>query len=292
MSDDGGSSGELVRARGVMPPGDIRQCATALSNNTELVRYFNTRGEDGHPPGNTWLADKEEKLGNIGEATELFCDLLQTTGRVVPVTVGSHTLKMSDNGIVITGEQEIGHRRFTETDPTLWLEPETGLYGAAEVALRSTDLVVIAPGNLYGSLLPALAVSGMRETLQRIKTQKVMVANLLTKPGQTDDWHVVQYVKTMEQYIGYGCIDTALYNTDLPSAKMLEEYSSPGEQPVKIEAQRFREIAARSIGALLLSRTTASVSENDHLMKHKRTQIKHDARAVARQLMSLAATSY
>lgn len=291
MSDDGGSSGELVRSRGVMPPGDIRQCATALSDNTELVSYFNTRGQDGHPPGNLWLADKEEQFGCIDEATELFCDLLQTTGRVIPVTVGLHTLKMRDNGTVISGEQEIGHRRFTEADPPLWLEPETGLYGAAEAALSSTDLVVIAPGNLYGSLLPALVVSGMRKTLQRIKTQKVMVANLLTKPGQTDGWHVTQYVKSMERYIGAGCIDTVLYNTDLPSAEMIERYASPGEQPVGIESQRFSEITARPIGALLLSRTTAVVSSNDHLIKHKRTQIKHDARAVANQLIRLAAST-
>lgn len=289
MSDDGGSTGLLRDELGVLPPGDIRQCLVALSDSDEVRDLFNFRFDRGalanQSLGNVILSGLELKHGSFKKAVEVASSVLHITGKVVPVTLGEHTLVMNDGDEVIKGEHLIGHRLIKNPGATVRLDPEASLNPEAQDAIAKADLVVIAPGNLYGSLLPALAVNGMSQAFKNSKAKKVVVANLVTKPGQTDNWHVVDYVKTLENYIGKNQIDFVLYNNEVPTKELLKKYASSGEFPVDNSAVRFAEIKAKAIGAKLVADKIGAQDPNDKMIK--RTLIRHDGIEVNRQLMKL-----
>ncbi|HSX45147.1 MAG TPA: gluconeogenesis factor YvcK family protein [Candidatus Saccharimonadales bacterium] len=290
MSDDGGSTGVLRDELGVLPPGDVRQCLVALSDSPVAREIFNYRfgGKSrfsGHTIGNLILAGLELKDGSFDQALKDASSLLQITGQVIPVTLEQHVLTMLDGDELIKGEHKIGHRPINSQGAKVSLEPYAKLNPEAKSAIRDADLVMIAPGNLYGSILPSLAVDGMREAFEKSKAKRVMISNLVTKPGQTTDWHVVDYAKTIEQYIGEDSLDYVLYNQDLPSSELLEKYAAEGEFPVRTEPERFSEISAQAIGANLVASNFAHQDENDKAIR--RTLIRHDAHQVGRQLMGI-----
>jgi uncharacterized cofD-like protein len=290
MSDDGGSTGILRDELGVLPPGDIRQCLAALSNLPEVRELFSYRfGEGilaGHSLGNVIISGLELKYeGDFVHAIEVAGRMLNITGRVIPVTLQKHKLTLKDGETLITGQYLIettakiqGRSVVIGHDPKACINPE------AAKAIKEADLVVIAPGNLFTSLLPALSVDGMKEALGEAK-KLVMVANLVNKPGQTDGWHVADYVKEVEKYIGEGQVDYVLYNNDPPDPGLLDKYAREKEFPVGADQQRFNDVKAKAIGGSYVSKEKVKKDENDTLMP--RSFIRHNASAVSRQLMEL-----
>lgn len=290
MSDDGGSTGVLRDEFGVLPPGDVRQCLVALSDTPEVRDLFNYRfGGDsdlaGHSLGNLILSGLEMQHGCFDKALKVASSLLHITGQVLPVTLDKHTLVMQDGDETVTGEYVIGHRPITSKQPNVWLDPPAQLNPEAAQAIVDADLVVIAPGNLYGSLLPALAVDGMEEAFTAASGKKVLVSNLVNKPGQTDNWHVADYVRAVERYIGEQQIDYAIYNQDLPDASLLEKYAAEGEYPVRTALAAFNAISAEPRGANLVAKNPAMQDKHDTIIR--RTLIRHDAHQVGRQLMRI-----
>ncbi len=289
MSDDGGSTGQLRDELGVLPPGDVRQCLVALSNMPEVRDLFNYRfGEGfmaGHSMGNIILTGLELQYGDFERAVKLASKLLQITGEVVPITLEKHDLVMQDGDELVRGEYKIGHRAISEPDARVALEPKSELNPLAHQAIVDCDLLVIAPGNLYGSLLPALGPIGIRRAFEASAARKVAIANLVTKPGQTDGWHVVDYVKKIEEYTGENQIDAVLYNNQPPSSDLLSRYAENGEYPVDFAPDRFGEITAEAIGVPLLAEDLYTQDPNDTMLR--RTLIRHNARQVGRQLMRL-----
>ncbi len=289
MSDDGGSTGQLRDELGVLPPGDVRQCLVALSNVPEVRDLFDYRfGEGfmkGHSLGNLILTGLELQYDDFERAVGLASRLLQITGEVIPVTLQKHDLVMDDADEVIRGEYTIGHRRITSRDATVRLDPEVSLHPRAYQAIVEADLLVVAPGNLYGSLLPALSPVGIRQAFAESTAVKIAVANLVTKPGQTDGWHVADYVATLEGYVGEDQFDAVLYNNEPPAPELLERYAEDGEFPVSHDSTGFERVRARAIGDNLIANEPFPKKHNDTLIP--RTLIRHNPAAVCRALMDL-----
>ena len=290
MSDDGGSTGILRDELGVLPPGDIRQCLVALSGHPKAREMFTYRYKngpaEGHPIGNMILAGLEEMHdGDFEQAITVASELLQVTGKVVPVTLEEHRLVMFDGRHMIIGENNIGDHHFESPDARISLVPKAPINPRAEQAIASADMVVIAPGNLYRSLLPALAVDGMKEALSETAAKKVMITNLVNLPGQTAGWHVADYVRKVETYIGEGQIDSVIYNTEPPTEELLEKYAAEGEHPPCSDEEGFEQTRARVIGACLLSNEVYVQDANEKFIR--RTLIRHDANHVGRLLMRL-----
>lgn len=293
MSDDGGSTGRLRDELGVLPPGDLRQCLVALSTIPEARDLFNIRFDtagplDEHSLGNLVLSGLEHHYKDIEKAIAVASRLLATAGQVIPVTTTPHTLVFTDESKTTKGEFAIGHLTMGPGKRIISHSPAAALNPQAKQAILKADLVVIAPGNLYGSLLPALSVVGMKEALRATNARVIMIANLVTKPGQTDGWHVMDYVDEMEQYVGQGTIDTVLYNTRKPERALLERYAAEGEVPVATKQNRFCEDTNSKrnlIGAHLLATSIWKRGPGDKSMP--RTLIRHDARKVAQRLMEL-----
>ena len=291
MCDDGGSTGLLRDELGVLPPGDIRQCLAALSDTPEVRDLFSYRFNKGslknQSIGNMILSGLELQYGSFEQAVQVASRILHITGQVLPVSLQEHTLVLQDGVDTIRGQFVIINHAIKNADARVRLNPTVTLNPIAIAAIARADLIVISPGNLYGSLLPVLSVGGMGQALRAAAAPKIVVANLVNKPGQTDDWHVVDYVKALESYIGANQIDYVLYNDKPPSAELLRRYAAKGEFPVGTEPSRFREITASATGAHFVARAMIVHDPNDTIIK--RTLIRHDANQVGRQLLRILA---
>jgi len=293
MADDGGSTGVLRDELGVLPPGDVRQCLVALAESERTRDLFNYRfGEgtfSGHAFGNIFMAALEKMTGNFAEAVEEASRVLNIVGRVEPVTLDPVTLVLEkQNGEVIKGEFKIGHIDFAGVmRPNIHLEPEPRLNPAAAEAIAKADLVVIAPGNLYGSLAPALVVPGISEALRSSKAKKVYVCNLVTKPGQTDGFAVHEFASEIER-LGNFKLDYVLYNTEKPTPDLIAKYAKDGELPVEYDKETLKRQHYRAKGGNYLSNEfVAHNSSAGDPIATTRTLIRHDSDSIARSLMKL-----
>ncbi len=289
MADDGGSTGLLRDELGVLPPGDIRQCLVALSHSSnDLRELFNYRFPEGaragHSFGNLFLSAVEKMSDDFGEAVSLASKVLQITGRVVPITLTNTKLIMEVEKKRVKGEYKIANTAIaSNSQPNFRLEPQAVINPVAREAIKQADLVVIAPGNLYGSLVPALIVKGVAEALQKTKAPVAFVCNLVNKPNQTTGFTVRDYIIELERFIGKGTVDAVLYNTARPSKSVLAMYEASGEELVVATAKAIA--GCKMMGGAYLAKTIAERAANDHLIQ--RSLIRHDAEEVATTLMEL-----
>ncbi|MDB5168830.1 MAG: hypothetical protein JWO41_186 [Candidatus Saccharibacteria bacterium] len=289
MCDDGGSTGMLRDELGVLPPGDVRQCLVALSETPKMRDVFNYRFSEGsfknQSLGNIILAGLEKQHGNFAEAVEVASELLNIHGRVVPVSLENYKLVMHDGDQTLSGQSVIDKHAITSDNPRVELDPPAQISDKASQAFIEAEMIVIAPGNLYSSLVPTLAVGGVAEAIKASKATKVMVTNLVNKPGQTDGWSAADYAITVERYVGKGQLDYILYNNAPPDALLLAKYAADGEFPLEANEAALSVLRAQAIGASLVAQEIFAPDPNDTILR--RTLIRHNAVLVRELLQSL-----
>lgn len=291
MADSGGSSGVLRDELGVLPPGDVRQCLVALSTAPEELRLlFNYRFPEGtfagHSFGNLFLSAVERMTNNFEDAVRMAADVLRIKGRVLPITLTDCNLVMYDGDKTIKGEYEIAYQAFTsEGRPQLALEPAAVINDAARQAIIEADLVVIAPGDLYGALAASLLVDGVLQSLQTTNAKVAFVCNLVNKPNHTRDFAVHDYAAELERLAGGEFLDYVLYNADEPEPALLEKYALDKEYPVKVDNQALAAAHYQPVPGNFLSRADHQRDANEKFIK--RSLIRHDGEATAKALLSL-----
>ena len=291
MADDGGSTGQLRDEFGVLPPGDVRQCLVALSASPKVRDLFNYRFDEGsfkgHAFGNLFLTALEKMTGSFGEAVELASDVLKITGKVEPITLSNVQLCAEGaDGKPVMGEYTIAHTEIANR-PKVWLEPAADANPAAVKAIMEADMVVIAPGNLYGSLAPALVIEGIQDALQRTKAKCVYVANLVTKPGPTDGFTVMDFADEIERLAGSRFLDYVVFNSDMPSRELMERYAHEGEYAVTFDIAELKKQPYRHRAVPILAKSTWDGARDSDPLAATRSLIRHDSDAVARQLMRI-----
>jgi uncharacterized cofD-like protein len=255
----------------------------------DLFNYrFDSGSLEGHAFGNLFLTALEKMTGNFADAVETAAEVLNITGAVHPVTLDKFTLVMKQaDGNVTEGEFKIGHADFGDNvRPTMELSPSAELNPAAREAIMKADIVVIAPGNLYGSLAPALIVPGMSEALNQTTAKKVYVCNLVTKPGQTDGFTVNDYAAEVERFGAFN-LDYVLFNENKPSDRLLERYAKEGEYRVRYDIETLSQAHYQAIGGDFLAKQPSVPAADADPIAHTRTLIRHDPIAVAKQLMRI-----
>lgn len=290
MADDGGSTGDLRDELGVLPPGDVRQCLSALCESDELRDQFNYRFErgklKGHSWGNLFLAGIEERSGSFSQAVSVASEILNIKGAVIPSTLDDVHLAMELNGQKIVGESKIGDTYIKKgSQPELSLEPIASLNPEAEQAIESADLIVLAPGDLYRSIVPTLLVDGMGKALRRASAPVAYVSNLVNKPNHTAEFTVGDYADEIERFTGRAVLDYVLYNTDEPSAELLDKYALDGEYPVIVDREQLENASYEAVGGDFLSYSHGQQNPHDKL---KRSFIRHDGVSVTASLVQLA----
>ena len=218
VSDDGGSSGRLRDELQILPPGDIRNCMIALSEDSTLIsrlfRYrFKGSGElGGHSFGNLFLAALADVTGDFVEAVRLSSEVLASKGHIYPATTTDVRLVAElENGQEVRGETQI---TATKTPISrLRLEPEhCAPLPDALAAIRAADVVTIGPGSLYTSILPNLLVSDVADTIAESHAIKIFVTNLMTQPGETDGYDAQRHLATVAAYAPQISFDYVLLN--------------------------------------------------------------------------------
>jgi uncharacterized cofD-like protein len=296
MIDNGGSGGVLRDELGVLPPGDLRQSLVALSDSSEELRdLFNYRFPEGalkgHAFGNLFITALEKMTGSIGEAVRVAGEVLSIQGQVVPATTDDVQLMLKTaDGRVIEGEDQIGEgpasdRLFVKGEPhKLWLKPHAKLNEEAARVIAAADVIVIAPGKLYSSIMPSFLLGGMKEAITQAKGKKVFITNLMTRPNQTAGFNVSDFADEIERYVGAPFLDYVIYNTERPSKSLLERYAVEGDDPVEYDPAVLRDQHYEAVGEPLISRITFKQNPNDKL---KRTLIRHDSDKLARIIMRI-----
>ena len=291
MADDGGSTGQLRDELGVLPPGDVRQCLVALSDSPKVRDLFNYRFDEGslkgHAFGNLFMAALEKMTGSFAEAVELAGNVLNIEGKVEPVTLTDVTLcAEGKDGQPVKGEFTIAHQELAPR-PNIWLEPEAVANPRAIQAILEADLVVIAPGNLYGSLAPALVIEGVRQALHKTKAKCVYVCNLVSKPGPTDGFSVMDFASEIERLAGGEFLDYVVFNTDNPSDELMKKYAHDGELVVPYDVNELKRQHYEFRGVPILAKKVWTGAQASDPIANTRSYIRHNPDAVARQLMRI-----
>ena len=291
MADDGGSTGQLRDELGVLPPGDVRQCLVALSDSPKVRDLFNYRFDEGtlkgHAFGNLFMAALEKMTGSFAEAVELAGNVLNIEGKVEPVTLTDVTLcAEGKDGQPVKGEFTIAHQELAPR-PNIWLEPEAVANPRAIQAILEADLVVIAPGNLYGSLAPALVIEGVRQALHKTKAKRVYVCNLVSKPGPTDGFSVMDFASEIERLAGGEFLDYVVFNTDNPSDELMKKYAHDGELVVPYDVNELKRQHYEFRGVPILAKKVWTGAQASDPIANTRSYIRHNPDAVARQLMRI-----
>ena len=223
VADDGGSSGELRRSMGILPPGDIRSCLTALADDETLMgqlfqyRFASGNGLGGHSLGNLLITALAEITGSFEEGVAELGRVLAVRGQVLPSSLHDMRLvadiELSEQGgpVQVKGESKIpqaaGHIR------RVWLEPDNPLaYPPAVQAILNADLILIGPGSLYTSILPNLLVPDLADALRATRALKFYVCNVASQPGETDGYTCGDHVRSLEKHIGSRLFDIVIAN--------------------------------------------------------------------------------
>lgn len=291
MADDGGSTGVLRDELGVLPPGDIRQCLVALSDAPQELRdLFNFRfpsgSLEGHSFGNIFLSAVEKMTSDFNDSVRMAGEVLRISGRVLPITLDNCQLSMTYDQQTVCGQRAIELTNLqSHSYPDMRYVKATNCTAEAAQAIAEADIVVIAPGNLYASLAPALIVQGIPEALSRTKAKVVFICNLVNKPNHTADFAVHDYAREIERFTAPGVLDYVLYNRDAPTPALLEKYALENEFPVIVDQQELEAGNYTAIAGNFLSHSLVTRNPNDSFIK--RSLIRHDATAVVDTLQTL-----
>jgi uncharacterized cofD-like protein len=291
MADDGGSTGILRDELGVLPPGDVRQCLVALSEHTMIVRKlmnyrFSQGGLSGHSFGNIFLAALEKVSGNFITGVEVASEILKVRGRVVPVTGNSAKLAVQlKNGKVLVGESIIEHTDIQSKGvERIFYKKRVMLSNHARSALKDADVIILGPGDYYGSLLPNIIVKGFTEAIKRSRAKIVFPINLTNKHGHTLAWGVREYVEDLERHLGRK-VDIILVNNDMPSEKQIKKYRLQEGEGVLV-TDNLKDKRVKKVS--LMSFITPKKNKKDAIAS-TRSFIRHDPKKLATCIKHLIA---
>jgi uncharacterized cofD-like protein len=241
VSDDGGSSGRLRDELQMLPPGDIRNCMIALSEDANLIsRLFRHRfrgdgGLGGHSFGNLFLAALTEVTGDFTEAIRLSSEVIASKGHIYPATLSDVRLVAQlEDGSIVRGETQITASKAAIRH--LHLEPEECLpLPQALNAIRTADIITVGPGSLYTSILPNLLVAKVARVIGQSSATKIFVSNLMTQPGETDGYSAREHLETVRKYAPEIHFDFVVINNRRISDEQAERYAAEGAYQIGID---------------------------------------------------------
>ncbi|MBO6088387.1 YvcK family protein [bacterium] len=251
VGDDGGSSGRLREEMGVLPPGDIRNCIAALADDEDLItklfqyRFKTGEGLEGHSFGNLFLTALCSITGDLVRAVKESSNVLSIRGRVLPSTLDDMKLVAEmEDGRIIHGESNIpeahGKIKRLFTDPK-----DCKALDDVITAIREAELIILGPGSLYTSVIPNLLVNEISEEISKSNAKKLYVCNIMTQPGETDNYTVTDHVNALMKHAGSEkIIDTVLVNDFMPS-NLAKKYQMSGSYPVKLDLDNLKKLGVK-----------------------------------------------
>jgi len=286
VADDGGGSGVLREDLGMLPPGDIRACLLALANTEptmeKLLHYRFTEGQlKGQSFGNLFIAAMNAIYGSFELAIKEASNVLSITGKVYPMTLEDVKLHAElYNGEIVQGESHIPEevRQTGSKIKRMFMDPKIS-YPLAEAveAIKDADIIVLGPGSLYTSIVPNLLVNDIVDTIYKAKAPKVYICNVMTQPGETEGFGVLEHVQGILNHSREDFLDYVIVNTEEIPEETLSKYITDGSRPVCLEPED---------SSILESNNIKLIAEK--LVDVKKNYIRHDNLTVSKILMDIA----
>lgn len=247
VADDGGSSGVLRTDRGMLPPGDIRNCVAALTDVEpmygELLNYrFSDGVFAGHTLGNIFLAAVNDMSKDFNEAVKRFCRLVGVKADVVPVSNDSITLNAYLNdGTLVTGESNIGHCADSQKRiERVFITPgDARPVKSAVDAILDADVVVMGPGSLYTSIIPNLLIDGISDAIKQSRAKKIYVCNIMTEQGETEGYTASEHLDALEKHSYKGIADYIIVNNAVIPESVKQLYAAENAVPVEADMDKL-----------------------------------------------------
>src|ERR1700736_5915039 len=253
VTDDGGSSGRLRRENRILPPGDIRNCMVALSQDEALLsrlfqyRFHAGRGLTGHNFGNLFLAALTHVTGDFAEAVRVSSKVLAIRGRIFPSTVSNVTLVATLEG----GRKAHGETRITASRKPIrklsLLPRNVRPLPKAVQAIQDADLILLGPGSLYTSILPNLLIPEIASAIAKSKAPRVYIANLMTQPGETSGYALADHLRAIQRHTPRRVIDWVVANRQAVSPEVAKRYRAQGAEPVVIDIPDLQQLGYRVV---------------------------------------------
>ncbi len=279
VSDDGGSSGRLRRELNILPPGDIRNCLVAVSEDENLLsklfrHRFSSPGDlEGHSFGNLFLAALTAITGDFAEAVKRASEILATRGNVLPATSANVQLEaLMDDGSRILGETNINAslKRIIE----LHIVPENPKPLEETLkAIAEADIITMGPGSLFTSLISNVLVSGIPEAIMSSPAVKVFICNLMTEANESLHMSASDHIQAINRHARHNIFDYALVNSTPVSPQMLEKYRHEEAEQVEVSASAIEALGVKCI-------TGDFLEEKDY--------VRHATGRLSEELLSLA----
>ncbi|WP_082759732.1 gluconeogenesis factor YvcK family protein [Abyssisolibacter fermentans] len=286
VADDGGSSGILREDLGMLAPGDIRSCLLALANTEpmmeKLLQYRFTEGNlKNQSFGNLFIAAMNGICGNFELAIKEMNNVLAVTGKVLPMTLEDVRLKARlNNDVIIKGESYIPEYCMENEVyiEQMYIEPEICKPSEEAItAIHDADIVVLGPGSLFTSIIPNLLIEGITKAIDKSKAKCVYISNVMTQPGETDNYTVTKHVKGILNHSQFNIIDYVIANSEnIPNQVLLKYYKKDGAKPVILTEKDNEQL--KDLGITLIQ---------DYLVDIKKNYIRHDADKLSKLILSL-----
>jgi uncharacterized cofD-like protein len=279
VTDDGGSSGRLRREFDVLPPGDIRNCMVALSEDSAMLsrlfqyRFESGRGLKGHSFGNLFLMALTRIMGDFPEAVKASSEVLNIAGRIFPATTANVALEaILENGAHVVGETKIS--RSTQRIRQVRLHPRKAKpVAAALTAIAEADAITLGPGSLFTSVIPNLLVEGIPAAIRRSRAVKAYYVNLMSQPGETTEFTASDHVRSINRHAKGKLLDYAVVNIRPITSAMKRRYASQAAMPVENDIDELFRMGIKVMAG--------------KLARHGET-VKHDPEATAEVAVKLA----
>ncbi|SEN48404.1 gluconeogenesis factor YvcK family protein [Lihuaxuella thermophila] len=274
VADDGGSSGRLRNDLQMPPPGDIRNVLIALADTEPLLesvlqyRFENGEGLAGHTLGNLMIAAMKEITGDFTQAIKEMSRVLAVRGRVLPASEQDVDLlaEMSD-GTIVKGESQIpktGKRiRRVFLNP-----PEPKPLDEAIRAIEEADGIIIGPGSLYTSILPNLLVKDMSESIRTSRACKVYVCNVMTQPGETDNFTASDHIRAIYDHVGERLFEVAIINNEVPPLSIQKQYAVKNQRMVVPDIEKIHKLGCQVLADNLLLYQSVLRHNADRISRH------------------------
>jgi len=279
VTDDGGSSGRLRREFDVLPPGDIRNCMVALSEDSALLsrlfqyRFQTGRGLKGHSFGNLFLMALTHVMGDFPDAVKASSEVLKIAGHIYPSTASNVSLEATlADGSIVRGETRISRSRHRIR--SIRLKPRNARpLDAALAAIAEADVITLGPGSLFTSVIPNLLVSGISAAIRKSPAVKCYFVNLMSQPGETTEFRASDHVRAIHRHAGGKLLDYAIVNIRSISGVLKKRYAKEDALPVEVDIDALIKMGVKVMAGSLA---------------HSSGKIRHDPAATAAVIMRLA----
>jgi uncharacterized cofD-like protein len=279
VTDDGGSSGRLRRSFEVPPPGDIRNCMVALSEDSGLLaRLFQYRfpaggGLKGHSFGNLFVMALTQIMGDFPDAVRVSSEVLNIAGRIYPATTTNVALEATlADGSHVKGETRISRSRVRIRSVRLTPRKARPL-DATLSAIAQADLITLGPGSLFTSVIPNLLVQGIPAAIRNSPAIKAYFVNLMWQPGETNEFRASDHIRAIHGHARGKFLDYAVVNIRPIAPALRKRYARQAAMPVENDLD--------AIYRMGLQVMTANLAQHSG-------KVRHDPDATAEAVMKLA----